>query len=69
MAWRGRRSISSSPSAPNVTSLEWLKAGNCHWGWDPRQPSYIGVLPRDGEAKEVRWFKGKARAMVYIRFR
>ena len=54
------------PFGPYVTSLEWLKAGNCHWGWDPREPSIIGVLPRDGDAEDVRWFKGKARAMVHI---
>jgi carotenoid cleavage dioxygenase len=54
------------PFGPYVTSLDWLKAGNTHWGWDPREPSYIGVLPRDGEAKDVRWFKGKARAMIHV---
>jgi carotenoid cleavage dioxygenase-like enzyme len=54
------------PFGPYVTSLEWLKAGNCHWGWDPSRPSMIGVLPRDGDAKDVRWFKGKARAMVHV---
>jgi carotenoid cleavage dioxygenase-like enzyme len=54
------------PFGPYVTSLEWLKAGNCHWGWDPSKPSLIGVLPRDGDAKDVRWFKGKTRAMVHI---
>ncbi|HTV53242.1 MAG TPA: carotenoid oxygenase family protein [Steroidobacteraceae bacterium] len=54
------------PMGPYVTSIEWLKAGNCHWGWDPSKPSIIGILPRDGEAKDVRWFKGKARAMVHI---
>ncbi len=54
------------PFGPYVTSLEWLKAGNTHWGWDPRQPSIIGVLPRDGEAKDVRWFRGKTRAMIHI---
>lgn len=54
------------PFGPYVTSLEWLKAGNTHWAWDPHGPSYIGVLPRDGEAQDVRWFKGKGRAMVHI---
>lgn len=54
------------PFGPYVTSLDWLKAGNTHWGWDPHAPSYIGVLPRDGDAKDVRWFKGKGRAMIHI---
>lgn len=54
------------PFGPYVTSMAWLKAGNCHWGWDPSKPSIIGILPRDGDAKDVRWFKGKTRAMIHI---
>lgn len=54
------------PFGPYVTSLEWLKAGNPHWGWDETKPSMIGILPRDGDAKDVRWFKGKTRAMIHI---
>jgi carotenoid cleavage dioxygenase-like enzyme len=54
------------PCGPYVTSLEWLKAGNLHWGWDETQPSMIGILPRDGGARDLRWFKGPARAMVHI---
>jgi carotenoid cleavage dioxygenase-like enzyme len=54
------------PMGPYVTSLDWLKSGNTHWGWDPREPSLIGVLPRDGDAKDVRWFKGKTRAMIHV---
>ncbi|HEX7710697.1 MAG TPA: carotenoid oxygenase family protein [Sphingomonadaceae bacterium] len=54
------------PCGPYVTSLDWLKANNNHWGWDPSRPSMIGILPRRGSASEVRWFKGKPRAMIHI---
>ena len=54
------------PCGPYVTSLDWLKAGNLHWGWDETQPSVIGILPREGDAREIRWFKGPARAMIHI---
>lgn len=54
------------PFGPYVTSIDWLKTGKCHWAWDKTQPSMIGILPRDGEAKDIRWFKGPARAMVHI---
>ena len=54
------------PFGPYVTSEEWLKAGNLHWGWDETKPSMIGILPRDGDAKDMRWFKGPTRAMVHI---
>lgn len=48
-----------------ITSMERLKQGKIHWGWDPSLPSYIGVLPRDGDAKDVRWFRGGEMAMVH----
>jgi len=48
-----------------VTSKERLAEGKIHWGWDTRLPTYYGVLPRDGEAKDVRWFKGPERAIVH----
>jgi carotenoid cleavage dioxygenase-like enzyme len=53
------------PFGGYVTSLDRLKAGKIHWGWDQTKPSMIGVLPRDGEAKDVRWFKGPERCMMH----
>lgn len=53
------------PFAGYVTSMERLKEGRIHWGWDKSQSSYIGVLPRDGEAKDMRWFKGPLRCMMH----
>ena len=53
------------PVFPCATSLERLRSGAIHWGWDPCLPNYYGVLPRDGEAADVRWFKGPARAVVH----
>ena len=34
-----------------------LRAGRPHYAWDPTKDIYLGVLPRDGEAKDLRWFK------------
>lgn len=48
-----------------VSSMERLKAGKVHWGWDGSLPTYYGVIPRDGEAKDLRWFKGPTRAIVH----
>jgi carotenoid cleavage dioxygenase-like enzyme len=53
------------PFGGYVTDLDRLKAGKIHWGWDQTRPSMIGVLPRDGEAKDVRWFKGPERCMMH----
>lgn len=54
------------PFGGYVTSRERLESGRIHWGWDASKPSYIGVLPRDGEAKDVRWFKGPERCMMHV---
>lgn len=48
-----------------TASLERLRAGKIHWGWDTRLPSYMGVLPRQGDANEIRWFTGPPLAMVH----
>lgn len=53
------------PLYPLVTSKEWLDAGNIHWAWDARLPSYVGVLPRNGDAKDLIWFKGPKGAAVH----
>jgi carotenoid cleavage dioxygenase-like enzyme len=53
------------PMYPLTTDKEWLAAGNIHWYWDERLPGYLCVVPRDGEAKDVRWIKGPPRAMVH----
>ena len=54
------------PFGGYVTSPERLQAGKVHWGWDSTKPSQIGVLPRDGDAKDVRWFRGPERCMMHV---
>jgi carotenoid cleavage dioxygenase-like enzyme len=53
------------PFGGYVTSKERLQAGKVHWGWDDTRPSCIGVLPRNGDAKDMRWFKGPLRCMMH----
>ena len=47
------------------TGLDRLKAGKVHWAWNAKLPTYIGILPRDGDAKDLRWFKGPTRHLVH----
>jgi carotenoid cleavage dioxygenase len=54
------------PFGGYVTSQQRLKEGKVHWGWDQTKPSYLGVIPRDGEAKDMRWFKGPERCMMHV---
>lgn len=42
---------------PICSSLERAKAGKPTFGWDPTKEVYVGVLPRRGEAKDIRWFR------------
>ena len=53
------------PVFPYVTSLEHLRAGKVHWVWDQDAPCWYGVFPRDGEAQDIRWFRGPTRAIVH----
>ena len=53
------------PFAGYVTGMDRLQDGRIHWGWDKSKPSHIGVLPRDGEAKDMRWFSGPLRCMMH----
>jgi carotenoid cleavage dioxygenase-like enzyme len=42
---------------PIVSSWERLEAGLPHFGFDTTKDIYLGVLPRKGEARDMRWFK------------
>ncbi|MBL8552467.1 MAG: carotenoid oxygenase family protein [Hyphomonadaceae bacterium] len=42
---------------PSIGSWERLEAGLPHFGFDTTKEVYLGILPRDGEGRDVRWFK------------
>jgi carotenoid cleavage dioxygenase len=48
-----------------VTNMERLRAKKVHWAWDRSLPSMFGIMPRDGDAKDLRWFKGPERGIVH----
>jgi carotenoid cleavage dioxygenase-like enzyme len=49
-----------------TTGKAWLDSGKVHWGWDAAQPTWVGILPRDGGAKDMRWFRGPTRAAIHL---
>lgn len=53
------------PFGGYVTGTDRLRAGQIHWGWDPGKPSVIGVMPRGGSARDMRWFEGPERCMMH----
>ena len=53
------------PGGSIVTSPERLREGKVHWGWDSNQESFYGIIPRDGNARDLRWFRGPPRSVVH----
>jgi carotenoid cleavage dioxygenase len=54
------------PVIARTTSLERLKSGEPMWEWNGSLPTMVGVLPRDGDAKDVRWYKGPSRNTLHF---
>ena len=42
---------------PIVSSWDRLRKGLPHFGFDTTLPVYLGVLPRNGTAEDIRWFR------------
>ncbi|MGH8149017.1 MAG: carotenoid oxygenase family protein [Steroidobacteraceae bacterium] len=53
------------PGSSAVTSRERIEQGKIHWGWDRSAPSYYGIIPRDGDPRSIRWFRGPERSIVH----
>jgi carotenoid cleavage dioxygenase-like enzyme len=49
-----------------ATSEERLRSGEPMWEWQGDLPTIVGVLPRDGEARDVRWFRGPSRNTLHF---
>ena len=54
------------PTTGMVTDLARLKRGELHWAYDKTVPAHIAILPRDGEARDVRWFKGSPKQAMLV---
>ena len=37
---------------------ELMKKGGVHWGWDSTRDTYLGVMRRGGDGKDIQWLKG-----------
>jgi carotenoid cleavage dioxygenase-like enzyme len=37
---------------------ERMRAGGVHWGWDSTRETYLGVMRRGGDGKDIQWVKG-----------
>lgn len=48
-----------------VTNMERLKAGKVHWTYRKGMPTLYAIVPRNGDAGDVRWFKGPESAVIH----
>ncbi|HEU4593300.1 MAG TPA: carotenoid oxygenase family protein [Steroidobacteraceae bacterium] len=50
---------------PMITDVEGMKQGRVHFAWDSSLPSWLGVMRRDGDGGDLRWFKGPERCATH----
>jgi len=46
------------PFFPLITDLEVLKSGGPFYQYHPDKQTIVAVIPRDGAAEDIRWFRG-----------
>ncbi|MFC3096917.1 carotenoid oxygenase family protein [Alteraurantiacibacter palmitatis] len=46
------------PIFPTLADLDRIKAGGEHWAHRQDLPSYIGIMPRYGDVREMKWIEG-----------
>src|SRR5688572_23580250 len=50
---------------PMLTDVEGMKKGGIHFSWDSSLPTWLGVMRRGGDGKDLRWFKGPERCATH----
>lgn len=53
------------PVFPITADLARIKAGGVHWIWEPEKGSFIGIMPREGSVKDMRWYRGPPRSAFH----
>lgn len=43
---------------PLAYNRDGIPQGEVHWAWDSSLPTYLGVMRRGGDGKDLRWVKG-----------
>jgi carotenoid cleavage dioxygenase-like enzyme len=54
------------PLVARTTSDARLKTGEPMWEWNGALETMVAVIPRDGDAKDIRWFRGPARNTLHF---
>lgn len=48
------------PFFPMMTDMDVIKAGGPYYQWHPDKQVHVAIVPRNGTADDIRWFKGDA---------
>jgi carotenoid cleavage dioxygenase-like enzyme len=51
---------------PMATDVEQMQRGGVHFSWNPNLPTWLGVMRRGGDGKDLRWFKGPERCATHV---
>ncbi len=54
------------PIVPLTSSMERIRQGLSNFAWDGSKDAYLGVLPRDGDATDIRWFRGPCQFVSHV---
>lgn len=54
------------PLVTRTTSEARLKSGEPMWEWAADKETMVAVIPRDGEVKDIRWFRGPPRNTLHF---
>ncbi len=54
------------PFMPITADRARIEAGGPHWIWEPDKESYIGIMPRDGNVDDLRWFTRPACSVFHF---
>jgi carotenoid cleavage dioxygenase-like enzyme len=54
------------PVFPTTADRARIEAGGPHWIWEPDKDSFVGVMPRAGSVRDMRWFRGPARSAYHF---
>ena len=54
------------PVFPTTADRARIEAGGPHWIWEPDKDSFVGIMPRAGSVRDMRWFRGPARSAFHF---
>jgi len=54
------------PIVPLTSSMERVRMGQSNFAWDGSKDVYLGVLPRNGDAEAIRWFRGPTQFASHV---